>query len=66
MICVIKKNPIVYNIVLPDLADQYEFLMGKGDDTCRKNSQGGVLYLCYILIKAHRHEARLMHAVHTR
>ena len=33
----IIKNPILYNISLSDLADQlYEFLTGKGDNTCRK------------------------------
>ena len=34
MMYIIKKNPILYNIFLSDLADQ--FLMGKGHNTCRK------------------------------
>ena len=34
MIYILKDDPILYNIFLSDLAD--EFLMGKGDDTCRQ------------------------------
>ena len=30
------KNPITWNVLLSDSADQLEFLTGKGDDMCRK------------------------------
>ena len=30
------KNPIFWNVLLFELADQYEFLTGKEDDICRK------------------------------
>ena len=30
------KNPIFWNVLLSDLADQFVFLTGKRDDMCRK------------------------------
>ena len=37
MIYILQKNPIFWNVLLSDLADQlYEFLTNKGNDMCRK------------------------------
>ena len=33
---IFKKSYPLYNIFLSDLADPFKFLIGTGDDTCRK------------------------------